>query len=83
MTAPKRYLVEGTGLDPRVRGQHQRALDNVARDFGSLSERIDGLSAADIAYTPGDSSDWVAPAPTTLQQALDRLAAAGGVTPVP
>jgi hypothetical protein len=37
-----------------------------------------------LSYTPGNSADWVAPPPTTIQQALDRIAAAvGGVTPIP
>jgi hypothetical protein len=37
-----------------------------------------------VAYTPADASKWVAPAPTTVQQALDRLAAVvGSSTPIP
>jgi hypothetical protein len=61
-----------TGLERSV----QTHLDGLRGDMTRLS-------ASDIAYTPGDSTDWVSPAPTTLAQALDRLAAAGGVTPVP
>jgi hypothetical protein len=34
-----------------------------------------------LAYTPGDASDWAAPAPTTLQEAIDRLAAQAGPVP--
>ena len=37
-------------------------------------------------YTPSQPSDWVAPAPNTVQQALDRIAATlsnNGVTPLP
>ena len=56
---------------------------NVQRGFDGLFEDLSSLSAEDVAYTPGNSADWVSPAPTTVQQALDRLAAAGGVTPVP
>jgi hypothetical protein len=36
-----------------------------------------------VAYTPTTPADWVAPAPTTITNAIDRLAAAGGVHPVP
>lgn len=36
-----------------------------------------------LAYVAGAAGDWVAPLPTNLQEAIDRLAAAGGVTPVP
>ncbi|MEK6833844.1 MAG: hypothetical protein AABY32_07410, partial [Nanoarchaeota archaeon] len=35
--------------------------------------RIDGISG--IAYVPGASASWASPAPTTAQQALDRMAA--------
>jgi len=38
------------------------------------------------SYTPLVSANWVSPAPVTVQQALDRLAAAisaNGVTPIP
>ena len=55
----------------------------IQRTFDGLHQDVSGLSASDIAYTPSNSSNWVSPAPTTLQQALDRLAAAGGTTPVP
>jgi hypothetical protein len=79
----KRYRLESTGIPAGVHGAHQRALGEVARDVGSIEEQIGALDASQIAYTPTTSGDWVAPAPTTVQDALDRLAAAGGVTPVP
>lgn len=50
---------------------------------GVTDVQIDGATGAGGAYTPGAPADWVGPVPTTIQQALDRLAAAGGVTPVP
>ena len=31
--------------------------------------------APQVAYTPADATKWVGPAPTTVQQALDRIAA--------
>lgn len=51
--------------------------------FSRVRSSISALSASDIAYTPVDASQWDAPLPTTLQEALDRLAAAGGTNPVP
>lgn len=37
-----------------------------------------------LGYTPSDSTKWANPQPTTVQQALDRIAAVvGGVTPIP
>lgn len=71
---PKKYRLESTGIPAGVHGAHQRALGEVAKDVGGIEERIDGLDASQIAYTPGDSSNWVAPAPTTLKEAADRLA---------
>jgi hypothetical protein len=63
----RRHVLEAGGLDPAAHGSLQRTFDGVRAD-------IDALAATAIAYTPGDATDWVAPAPTTVQQALDRLA---------
>lgn len=53
--------------------------------FGTLI-LIQSSSASAIAYTPGNAANWVAPAPTNVAEALDRLAAANvlnGFGPVP
>jgi hypothetical protein len=49
----------------------------------SVQRALDGLDAYAIAYAPATPADWVAPAPTNLGDAMDRIAAAGGTTPVP
>lgn len=56
---------------------------NVRRALDQGHGQLGALDATDIAYAPGTPSNWVSPAPTTVQQALDRLAAAGGTVPVP
>jgi hypothetical protein len=73
-TNVKRYRLESTGIPAGPHGQHQRALGDVARDMSTVEGRLDALEAG--SYTPGDSSDWAAPAPTTIAEALDRIAAA-------
>jgi len=35
----------------------------------------DGVSVLDGSYTPADATNWAVPAPTTISEALDRLAA--------
>lgn len=43
-------------------------------------------TARGVKYTPGTPANWVAPAPTTVQAALDRMAAVvstGGAVPIP
>jgi len=41
-------------------------------------------SAPGVRYAPGNSANWVAPAPTTVQVALDRIANnTGNVHPIP
>lgn len=61
-----------------------QALEGSARNTATqLYQHITTLDATEIAYTPGSSTAWVSPAPRTVAEALDRLAAAGGVTPVP
>jgi hypothetical protein len=49
----------------------------------AIQRVLAGLDASSIPYVPARASDWVSPPPATLQEALDRLAAAGGTTPVP
>jgi hypothetical protein len=41
---------------------------------GQLDALLDGSENA--TFTPGNASDWAAPAPTTLKEAIDRIAAA-------
>jgi hypothetical protein len=49
----------------------------------STFEQVDATMAS---YTPSDPSYWVSAAPTTIQEALDRIAnviSNGGLTPIP
>ncbi len=71
MSAPRRPALETTG---------RAELEQIERNTQRMFDNIDATS---IPYTPETASDWVAPLPRTVAQALDRLAAAGGVTPVP
>lgn len=67
-----RYLVEASGSPESV----QRAFDEVSIDVDELEANL-----AAVPYTPGNSGDWAPPAPTNLQAALDRIAAAIGPVP--
>jgi hypothetical protein len=69
-----RYQLESTGIDTRVHGAHQRALSQIGGDIGALREQLDGASS----YEAADSADWSGNPPTTLAEALDRIAAALG-----
>ncbi len=42
---------------------------------GTATNLIRVNDAFGVAYTPSNPSDWIAPAPTTVQEALDRIAA--------
>lgn len=46
---------------------------NATSDFQII--RSDSATITNIDYTPANSSDWSAPAPTTIKEAIDRLAA--------
>ncbi|MET1178153.1 exosporium leader peptide [Peribacillus simplex] len=46
---------------------------------GTTLIRVD--DAFGLAYTPANPGDWVAPSPTTVQEALDRIAASIGPVP--
>lgn len=46
---------------------------------GTTLIRVD--DAFGLAYTPGNPADWAAPPPTTVQEALDRIAA--DIGPIP
>jgi hypothetical protein len=54
------------------------ATDSAAGSMSAADKtKLDGLTgtAAGTAYSPGVPGNWVAPPPTTVQQALDRIAA--------
>lgn len=53
----------------------EAAEGNFERALSRMREDLDG-NAQPRAYTPGDASDWASPPPTTIQEAIDRLAAA-------
>lgn len=78
MTAP-RYITEISGSQETT----QRALDAISLDVDGLEADITALSGSlsAVPYTPGNPSDWVAPPPSNLQAALDRIAAALGPIP--
>ena len=45
--------------------------------LGDLIEQAEASAASKAAeYTPATAADWGAPAPTTVKEALDKLAAA-------
>ena len=66
---------------------------NVAQTFQTpvpariqeLINAIDGAySATNASYTAGTPGDWATAAPTTVKDAIDRIAAVvGGSTPIP
>lgn len=59
----------------RTGGAMETAENNIERALSRMRSDLDG-NAQPRAYTPGDATDWASPAPTTIQEALDRLAAA-------
>jgi hypothetical protein len=49
---------------------------NVQRALDAVRARTDAIAAQ--PYTPGTPGDWTGAAPTTIGEALDRIAAALG-----
>lgn len=76
--APPLRRVETTGR-PELVGLER----SVQQHLDGLRGDIRDLDAGSVAYTPSNPADWVSPAPTTAQEALDRLAASAGAHPVP
>lgn len=68
----RRHVLPSASSDPA-----RNALD-VQSALDALGQDVSGLSASDIAYTPANAGDWTAPLPTTVADALDRLAVGGG-----
>ena len=50
-----------------------RTEGKIARAMGAYADQAETLAEV---YTPGDSTLWASPAPTTQDEALNRLAAA-------
>ena len=70
-------VLEQTG-DP----SHTQLHGNIQRTFDRLTSSVNAVTAASIPFS-ANAADWVAPAPTNVQDALRRLAAAAGAHPVP
>jgi hypothetical protein len=55
----------------------ENAIEEFTFSPGAPPKSTAPISAANVTYTPSTLGDWATPAPTTVQQALDRLAAGG------
>lgn len=73
-TVAAHALVGGAGATVTISRGFGAAISAQADYTGTLT-LIFEQNAASAAYTPGDPTKWVGPAPTTVQQALDRIAA--------
>lgn len=60
----------------QYRGAADRAHADTELALSRVRETVNALDAGSVAYTPDDASNWAAPAPTTLHEAVERLAAA-------
>lgn len=58
-----------TGSTAQMHGDLERAL-------GTLGSEINSAQSAAESYSPGNASHWSSPAPSTVAEAIDRLAAA-------
>lgn len=64
--------------------QSQAAWGSLRRALDAVGERTAAIGEG--PYTPATAADWASPAPTTIADALDRLAAQVavlGAAPVP
>jgi hypothetical protein len=60
--------------DIRLRREIDAAFALVDASAGTLSGSVASAVSGSSVYTPISASQWQAPAPTTVKQALDRLA---------
>lgn len=58
------------------RSEHVDLERNVRNALDQMRSQYLAMAASDVSYTPTTPSNWSGTAPTTVQQALDRLAAA-------
>lgn len=76
-------VTNGTEFVLQLKGIQKGATFGDEVDSG-IAYRVQYASGAHaISYTPGNASDWSGSPPNNIGDALDRLAAAGGATPVP
>lgn len=64
------------GLPPGAAALRNDVEDALSRQRTSLTTELE-------AYDPGDPSQWASPPPTTVREALDRLAKAGATATWP
>lgn len=82
MSRPARYAVERVAGSPeleRLQDRLRPVLERMSRDADGAETSAQGAATAGgTAYTPANASDWTGTAPTTVAEALDRIAAALG-----
>jgi len=89
MTQPVWVLIQGNPIDPEVvgvngQGLQLEAVGAEAVNIPSTTQATTAGAAPYLAYVPGTPADWVSPVPTSVQEALDRMAAnIPAVTPIP
>lgn len=72
--AVPRLTTTGNPAHVELEAAVRRALDQTHAQLGALA-------ASDIAYTPASLTAWSGTAPSTVGEALDRIAAALGPIP--
>ena len=79
---PARYAVERVAGSPeleRLQDRLRPMLERLSQDADSADGAAQGASTAGgTTYSPANASDWTGVPPTTVAEALDRVAAALG-----
>jgi hypothetical protein len=76
MTVTPAQLRYSHGTDPEFGGAVEDAVSQINETIRGVNERLteaEGTIAAGT-YSPGDVADWAGSPPTTIAEALDRLA---------
>lgn len=68
---------DGSSESMRRSVSTRRFADSVKSEVSGIDERVTSLET----YTPDDPTQWADPPPTTIAEALDRLALLMGGTP--
>lgn len=74
MASPNRYaldrVIDAPEWAQQMQDSMQRALDRVSGD----ADTIEGTATGASSYTPARTADWAGTAPSSLAEAVDRLA---------
>ena len=75
ITTPKIAHTSAVSTELKIGDPETSTIDIEADSVSFTANSISGLPGSSVSYTPANPANWTGTAPTTIQEAIDRIAA--------